>query len=46
MANSAFIETWQHLRKDTHMDERCISQNEPAQRWLISEATYERWKLR
>jgi predicted DNA-binding transcriptional regulator AlpA len=42
--NSAFIEAWQHLRKDTHMDRRCISQNELAQRWQISEATLERWR--
>ena len=44
MANSAFIEVWQHLRKDTPMDGRCISQNELAQRWQISEATLERWR--
>ena len=44
MANSAFIESWQHLRKDTPMDGRCISQNELAQRWQISEATLERWR--
>jgi len=44
MANSAFIESWQHLRKDTPMDGRCISQNELAQRWQTSEATLERWR--
>ena len=42
--NSAFIEAWQHLRKDTHVDGRCISQNELAKRWQISEATLERWR--
>jgi len=42
--NSAFIEAWQHLRKDTHMDGRCISQNELAQRWQVSESTLERWR--
>ena len=26
------------------MDGRCISQNEPAQRWQVSEATLERWR--
>ena len=26
------------------MDGRCISQNELAQRWQISEATLERWR--
>lgn len=43
-ANSAFIEAWQHLRKAPPMDGRCISQNELAQRWQISEATLERWR--
>ena len=42
--NSAFIEAWQHLRKDTNMDGRCISQTELAKRWQISEATLERWR--
>lgn len=41
---SAFIEAWQHLRKAPPMDGRCISQNELAQRWQISEATLERWR--
>jgi len=27
------------------MDGRCISQNELAQRWQISEATLERWRI-
>jgi predicted DNA-binding transcriptional regulator AlpA len=36
---------WQHLRKDTPMDGRCISQNELAQRWQVSESTLERWRL-
>ncbi len=44
MANSAFMETWQHLRKDTKMDGRCISQNELAKRWQVSESTLERWR--
>ena len=44
MANSAFIESWQHLRKDTKMDGRCISQNELAKRWQVSESTLERWR--
>jgi transposase-like protein len=44
MANSAFIEVWQHLRKDTPMDGRCISQNELARRWQVSESTLERWR--
>ena len=44
MANSAFIEACQHLRKDTHMIGRCISQNELAKRWQVSEATLERWR--
>jgi DNA-binding transcriptional regulator YiaG len=26
------------------MDGRCISQNELAQRWQVSEATLERWR--
>ena len=43
-ANSAFIEAWQHLRKDTHMDGRCFTQNELAQRWQVSESTLERWR--
>ncbi len=43
-ANSAFIEAWQHLRKDTHMDGRCITQNELPQRWQVSESTLERWR--
>ena len=37
--NSAFIEAWQHLRKDTHMNGLFISQNELAQRWKIGETT-------
>lgn len=44
MANSAFMETWQHLRKDTKMDGQCISQNELAKRWQVSESTLERWR--
>jgi predicted DNA-binding transcriptional regulator AlpA len=44
MANSAFIEARQHLRKDTHMDGRCLSQNELAKRWQVSESTLERWR--
>jgi hypothetical protein len=44
MANSAFMESWQHLRKDTKMDGRCISQNELAKRWQVSESTLERWR--
>jgi len=27
------------------MDGRCISQNELAQRWQVSESTLERWRL-
>lgn len=38
------MESWQHLRKDTKMDGRCISQNELAQRWQVSESTLERWR--
>lgn len=33
------MESWQHQRKDTKMDGRCISQNELAQRWQVSEST-------
>ena len=44
MPNSAFMESWQHLRKDTKMDGRCISQNELAKRWQVSESTMERWR--
>lgn len=44
MTNSAFMESWQHLRKDTKMDGRCISQNELAKRWQVSESTLERWR--
>ena len=38
------MESWQHLRKDTKMDGRCISQNELAKRWQVSESTLERWR--
>lgn len=38
------MEAWQHLRKDTHMNGRCISQTELAQRWQLSESTLERWR--
>lgn len=44
MANSAFMEARQHLRKETNMDGRCISQTELAQRWQLSESTLERWR--
>ena len=44
MANSAFMESWQHLRMETKMDGRCISQNELAKRWQVSESTLERWR--
>ena len=44
MANNAFIKSWQHLRKDPKMDGRCISQNELAKRWQVSESTLERWR--
>jgi len=42
--NSAFMDSYQLIRKETKMDVVHLNQKQLAARWHLSEATLERWR--